>query len=761
MKPVAGPVLKKAMMRSLINNLALWLLTCCIALPAGAQPDIAVRSWRAHISYNSLVSITNSPARLYAANRNGLFSYNPATGEVATLNRLSGLNDSDITTIGYNEATATLIIAYANGNIDLLQDNRIINFPYLKITETITTKQINHMYQAGDLAYLSGDFGILIIDLTKQLVLDSYLELGPQGEAVKVFSTAIYNDSLFMATERGLARGSLQDNLKDFNQWRWYGSQLPSDSVRVLLNTGSGLLAAYNNAGIYQYKDGSWQSSNQLTGRSFIYGHYDSGRTLLTTPDSVFSISGSTVTPLGSTFIKAPQAAIYFGNQPWVADGWSGLLAIASGEAIYPDGPLRNEVTSLYSYNDVLLAMYQAHDNAYLPLRNPAGFGLFKEGRWQNYTSLALPGSTLLPEFYDISGAAWVSATGTLYLSSFGYGLLKIQDDNTEILDENSPGSTLINLSPPERNVWVSALTPYASGVAMINFGNNSGLHLYDGNSWQALAVPWPGQYGEQLLQDFNGQLWIRVAANYGGGIVVYDPTSGQSRYLTEDANSGKLPDNKVYDIALDQDDRMWVATARGIGYYYNASFVLTAQNLQPVLPVYENEILFKDEPVTALAIDGGNRVWMGTKSGIWLFDDDGRVLVEHFNKDNSPLPADEVLDIAINHRNGEVFVATTGGLVSIRGTATQTEGTELKIFPNPVMAGRDDIVTFEGVPTNAEVWVTDAGGRLVFKTNAHGNTAVWSGLTSLTGLSSGVYFVFVTDADGNKKQAGKLAIIY
>lgn len=760
MKPAAGPVLKKATMSSRKNSLPLWLLVCCFSLQAMAQSDIPVRSWRAHISYNSLVSIANSPTLIYAANRNGLFSYDPASGEVATLNRLNGLNDSDITTIGYNQATATLIIAYANGNIDLLQDNRIINFPYLKITETALSKRINHMYQAGELAYLSGDFGILIIDLNRQLVLDSYLELGPQGETVKVFSTAIHNDSLFLATGQGLARGSLQDNLKDFNQWRWYGSQLPSDSVRVLLSTGSGLLAAYDNAGIYQYNDGNWQSSNLLTGRTFIYGQSDSGNTLLTTPDSVFSLSGSTVTPLGSALIKAPQAAIYFGNQPWVADGWSGLLAVASGEAIYPDGPLRNEVTSLYSYNDAVVAMYQAHDNAYLPLRNQAGFGLFKEGRWQNYTSLALPGTIPLPEFYDISGAAW-SASGTLYLSSFGYGLLKMQDETIEILDENSPGSTLINLAPPERNVWVSALTPYANGVAMINFGNNSGLHLYDGNSWQALATPWPGQYGEQLLQDFNGQFWIRVAANYGGGIVVYDPASGQSRYLTADANSGNLPDSKVYDMALDQDDRLWVATARGIGYYYNASFVLTAQNLQPVLPVYENEILFKDEPVTALAIDGGNRIWMGTQSGIWLFDEDGRVLIEHFNKDNSPLPADEVLDIAINHRNGEVFVATTGGLVSFRGTATITEETALKIFPNPVIVGRDDIVTFEGVPTNAEVWVTDAGGRLVFKTIAHGNTAVWSGLNSLTGLSSGVYFVFVSDTDGNKKQAGKLAIIY
>ena len=63
-------------------------------------------------------------------------------------------------------------------------------------------------------------------------------------------------------------------------------------------------------------------------------------------------------------------------------------------------------------------------------------------------------------------------------------------------------------------------------------------------------------------------------------------------------------------------------------------------------------------------------------------------------------------------------------------------------------------------MPDNASVLITDSSGRLVFKTEANGNTAVWQGVSNNQSLSSGVYFVFVANDDGSQKQVGKLAII-
>ena len=230
---------------------------------------------------------------------------------------------------------------------------------------------------------------------------------------------------------------------------------------------------------------------------------------------------------------------------------------------------------------------------------------------------------------------------------------------------------------------------------------------------------------------------------NFGGycnKVAWVDLTSGQVEYKP-----------------IDEEDARKYIGSRGLG----AKYIFDNGPIDPVFPIFEGNILFKDDKVSALAVDGGNRVWMGTSSGLWLFSNDGQEVVSHFDSDDSPLPTNNILDLAINQSTGELFVSTDNGLVSYRGTSTSAgQFEEVKIYPNPVIASQNDIVTFEGVPENASLLVTDSSGRLVFKTEANGNTAVWHGVSSNQSISSGVYFVFVTNDDGSQKQVGKLAII-
>jgi ligand-binding sensor domain-containing protein len=251
----------------------------------------------------------------------------------------------------------------------------------------------------------------------------------------------------------------------------------------------------------------------------------------------------------------------------------------------------------------------------------------------------------------------------------------------------------------------------------------------------------------------------MKVASSFGGGIKVYDAINTRELYLT--AGNGSLPANEVYDLALDREGKMWVATKKGVVYFHHAAFILDDGLVDPVFPIFEGQILFKGEKITALAVDGGNRVWMGTTAGLWLFANDGQTEILHFMADTDPIPANEILKIAINQANGEVFIATTKGLISYRGTSTAAgKLNEVKIFPNPVIMAQNDIVTIEGVPENANLWITDSSGRLIYKTQANGNTAIWQGLASNQSLSSGIYFVFIANDDGSEKQVGKIALI-
>lgn len=743
-------------------------LTLCgfwLSFSALSQSDIPVGTWRTHNSFNSLIAIANSSDLVFAATKNALFEYRPTSNESNAITSLSGLADTDITTIGFNTYTETLVIAYRNGNIDLLQDNQITNFPELLRADISGSKEINHVYNNRQYSYLSGDFGVMIIDLANSQVKETLFELGPQGQNIRIFSSTISNDSLYLATEIGIMRGSLQDNLKDFNQWQFFGSAdgLPTSISKVILTTPTGLITTIDNAGIYEYDGSSWQNKNLLTQSEFIHGSQDGDITFITTLDSSYQYSSNSVSPIVSSLTKEPRATIQHSGMIWIADYVNGLVSIADASVVYPNGPYSNDVTGLYAYKNNIIGFPPAYDNSYQPLRGSRGFFMFEEGVWRNFNSTGNPSTEQIPEFYDVTDASYSTTADALYLSSFGYGVLKLNAESSEIIDENTAGSTLINTDPPQRNVLISGLDGVGPEQSVINFSANQSLHNYNtsDNSWQALSPDQPSSKATQIINLGNGTYWMRIAHAYGGGIKVYDKLNQRELYLTTEEDSGNLPDNKVYSMILDQEGKMWVATEKGVIYYYNAAYIFDNGPIDPVFPIFEGQILFKNDKVSALAVDGGNRIWMGTTSGLWLFSDDGQELVSNFDSEDSPLPTNDIIDLAINQSTGELFVSTENGLVSYRGTSTSAgQLSDVKIFPNPVIAYQNDLVTIEGVPVNASVIITDSSGRLVYKTEANGNTAIWQGISSNQSLSSGVYFVFIANDDGSQKQVGKLAII-
>jgi hypothetical protein len=134
----------------------------------------------------------------------------------------------------------------------------------------------------------------------------------------------------------------------------------------------------------------------------------------------------------------------------------------------------------------------------------------------------------------------------------------------------------------------------------------------------------------------------------------------------------------------------------------------------------------------------------------------DAETQVHSFNVRNSPLFDNGIIDIAIDHEDGEVFIATNKGVQSFRGSATKgtTFHTSLvTVFPNPVRPGYSGPIAIKGLAENANVKITDIHGLLVYETTAQGGQAIWYG-TDLTGrrASSGVYLVYSTSAPGFSK---------
>ena len=110
---------------------------------SGAAP---ANNWRSHLSYFQVIAMAQGNQKVFAANRNGLFSYDLVDKSFDTKTTVEGLSDSGISTIQWSDSRSALLIGYSNGNLDLLTDNKIHNLPFIKNKASIPKKSINSIY---------------------------------------------------------------------------------------------------------------------------------------------------------------------------------------------------------------------------------------------------------------------------------------------------------------------------------------------------------------------------------------------------------------------------------------------------------------------------------------------------------------------------------------------------------------------------------------------------------------------------------------
>lgn len=726
------------------------------------QNNIATGTWRTHYSYNNVISITESEANLYAASNAGVFIISKEDNSITSLTKLNGLSDSGIAQIGYNSTTNTLVIAYKNGQLDLLNTNTVTSIPDIRLSNILDIKVTHHIFSSGDFSYLSTDFGLVQLDTKKLTIKESFLNLSKEGKPLKINASVIANDSIFLATESGIMAGSLTDNLKDFTQWQRFDatSGINIEPIYALSLLNGKPIVGSTSMGISIYSNGTWMPSGDLIGEKFLYMDKTDAGTIITTSTGVYERTVSGLSAIQPEHLTSPTQAIKKSDTVWVADQQNGVLKVnvSSSESIYPNGPFFSVAKKIISTGNKVFALHEFKTSTGAPLRNNQGFSVFEDGFWTNYNATGYPNTETTPEFMDISSVH--AFQNNLVFSSYGYGLLVWESDGTfSIIDESN--STLINSFPPDRNVFVADLTSNNQGLWVLNNNTSFPIQLWQtGQNWISYSASNLVADAQKIISTPWGDLWMALSTTAGGGLHVFNPQEGE---LTLNNNgNGTIPSNTINDMLLDKEDKLWIATTKGVVYYARPYSILDEPGQEVVIPIIDFSPLFFQENVNALAVDGGNRIWMGTNKGAWLFDKDGSELIEHFTTENSPLLSDIVLNIAINDQTGEVFFNTNEGLISFRGSGTITGTyTKPKIFPNPVHPGFSGVITIEGVPYDCILKITDASGRLVANLEANGNTAVWNMKSEyLSEISTGVYFVFASLSDGTEKQLGKVAIV-
>lgn len=747
-----------------------------------------VGEWRSHLPLHKGTSVCKAGSKVYVAAYPSVFVYDTEDESITQLSKVNELSDLGANVLRYSPSHNTVVIGYETGNIDLIVNNQVINVPDIARSFIQGNKSINNISIKGDFAYLSTGFGIVVLDIQRKEIKETYT-IGDNGTYVDVYDFEIYQDTIFAPSIDGIYYAPLNGvNLSDFQVWN-LKTFVPS-GVEIIAAESSGdalFLAGKTPANdqdtLYRYQNGILDvPAIPDLGNSEIKNLNFENNQLIVSNTYGGKIIDNDLSKLSKVFTYGSS---YSGVQPrdfyaeggvyYIADETHGL-AIRKGtwdhEVITPEGPGSENCWDLNYANG---AMWVASGSVQYNLNNfwqKNGVYQFKDNVWKSYDDKGVD------SIYDIvSIATNPNNPDHVFFGSWGKGMGELKNGNfSHYYSWNSP----IDRIPAYNWQAIGGLAFDKNGwLWIVNSPKNSSpldypLLAFDGTTWHQFNMKGAastGFYLNKIFIDNNGYKWIVTRSN---GIIVFDDngtltddSDDRVIRLKEGSGNGSLASNEVHSLVIDDNDKVWIGTEKGLSVIHSTTDLFEGGVEAERIIIEQNgsaQYLLETDAIRSIVKDGGNRKWVATFSGgVYLISEDGQETIHHFTTDNSPLLSNNVIDVEVFGNTGEVFFATEKGLISYLGDATSSEDYTGPVyaFPNPVRSGYEGKIGIRGLVGNSEVKITDITGNIVFETMAEGGMATWDG-KSINGdrVQTGVYIVFSSNDDGSKTEVAKILFI-
>ncbi|MBC8464293.1 MAG: hypothetical protein H8D62_01305, partial [Bacteroidetes bacterium] len=178
---------------------------------------VGIGQWRDYLPYKEAINLAEIDNTIYVATKLSLFTFNKNNNSLGRLSKVGGLSDIGISVMKKDSASQVIIIAYENGNLDFLKEGVIYNLSDIKREALVGEKRINNISFINNKAYLSCSFGVVELAIDNREITNTY-HLNA-NKNLSINDLALFNDSLFAATDSGLYAASLSDNLSDFHNW--------------------------------------------------------------------------------------------------------------------------------------------------------------------------------------------------------------------------------------------------------------------------------------------------------------------------------------------------------------------------------------------------------------------------------------------------------------------------------------------------------------------------------------------------------------
>ena len=602
-----------------------------------------IGTWNDYMSYTEVQQIVKGGNKLYVRASNSIYDYNLNDQSITTHSRAKDLNDVTVATIGWNSVSKQLLIAYNNGNMDLLDDNgNVTNIGDLYNKQNAIDKTILNIVMHQEKAYVCTGFGVMNIDTKRAVINESYM----LNEIVTHLH--IQNNTMYVKTQAGkVMQVSMNSNMLDAANWTtttnyeeaWFKDDTTDfDEYSPLVST--------------------LQPGGPKTNHFFSL-HFSRGK--------LYSVPGIYMISYEQ---KLPGCVQVYDGSSW---------------QIYEDPTETNPELEPYYYQlDCVAAAPAGVERVFAA--GKSGVFEFVEGRFVKHHTLN--NSTLLSPFGDnkiyvvIQGLTYDSQ-GTLWC------LNSMTNDNIHTLD--AAGHWKSSSTALKDNTNVNLRHPFFDSRGLLWFVNDnwmaSSLHCYQPETGGVKTInSFYNQDGTSLnintgvhcvLEDNEHNIWIGTVAGPlmlpASEISSSFPVFTQVKIPRNDGTNYAdylLGNIEINAMAMDGAGRLWMGTASNGVYLIDNDKMTQLQHFtsanSPLLSDYIYDIAIN--PTSGV-------VYISTEKGLCSYHSDATTPNEDMDKDNVwayPNPVEPhytgMITITGLSYNADVKICTANGAIIHQG---------------------------------------------------------------------------------------------
>lgn len=706
---------------------------------------------------NVTAADADSRGNIWAATSGGVFMHNLGAGTTNEFRNIGALQSLDCTSLFCDNRTGLVFVGGRSGTLDIYHPSGVWqNVGDIRKATQYPRRQINNFAMRGDTLLIATDFGIVTYDVARNVFIETIDRIGRLQEKTRVSSLTIFRDSLWVATDSGVAVAPLNvGTLRLPSVWTVIGATagLAESKIRSV-KSNNDILAVASDKTAYTFLNGVF-TPVITPGATILSMTVNGSEILVSTAYSLVTNSSPIPAGLPGEILGHARTLIGGTLLVFVRDRSLAYLSDTEFVPIIVNSPISNQFASVSV--DTKGGLWVATDVD--PPRTGIGVTHFDGKTWSLFNPRTVP-EILTDACYRVSslsdGSTWIGTWGRGAVkctpSDTGFRFERYDDTNSELKGiTNDSKYVLAGEVALDRQGRTWIVNEQAADRVLTRFANGEWR-------FQSNCTDSRNNLFRSIAVDNFGGVWM--GSPHGSGVLFLNDRNTVAR---EDdfcnsirSSNSQLPDNAISSIRSDRTGAIWIGTAKGVAVISSPGAATSS-----TLPFIRRISALSNSVVNDIYVDALNNKWVATTGGVFVLNTDGTEVIGTITTTTTPLLDDNVRSIAIDDLSGLAYFGTsTGCSVAKTSSIRPADAFDLRCYPQPFRPSIDENVVIDGLASDADVRIITSGGLLVAALQVRGRQAIWDGMdTQGNQVQPGVYIISASSAGTNSSAAGKLAV--